>query len=69
MPRMETTCAGCEEPIYSGDEIWVSDVGEEKNIITHARQECLTKYIEPEPGIFLYEIDYSRAKKQKTGRS
>lgn len=53
MTSYETKCAGCGGTIEAGDNIWVSDIGEEEGVITHPLAECLTKYIQPEEAKFV----------------
>jgi hypothetical protein len=55
--RKETICAGCGGTIVEGEIIWVSDIGEEENVITHPLAECLKKYIKPEMAYFVEESD------------
>jgi hypothetical protein len=45
----QVICDGCKKEIKTGEECWVSDIGEER-VLTHAIAECLIKVIAPEPG-------------------
>lgn len=48
MAQNSMDCAGCGGIILPGEKVWLSDVGEEKNIITHPLADCLKKFIQPE---------------------
>lgn len=42
-PRIATICTGCMKPIFENEKVFFFG-----SIITHNKQECVIKYIEPE---------------------
>ena len=54
MNEFDTQCAGCKGTISVGEQIWVSDLGEEL-VITHPLNECLKKAVSPENAFHVSE--------------
>lgn len=48
-----TKCAGCGGKIDPGENIWISDICEDDNVVTHPLVDCLIKYIQPEEATLL----------------